>query len=235
MKVKRQKIFKDSLNLYRFIRLVLGKDIPDRQIARRWKMDEKNFHEFKEGNYPVPRLPKLVELAKVLGLSTHIICRVSNGAPAQKVHRLIKTGNSNELVKFLFNDIYEMFQSTSAHNKHHHDLFEKANDAIFVGDAKTGVIIDCNKAAEVLLGRPRKEIIGMHQSQLHPLQKKDYYKKHFKSHVKIGRIVETVRQQVVRKDGAIVPVLISARVMRINGRKVIQGIFRDISGQKRRE
>ncbi|MBI5778742.1 MAG: PAS domain-containing protein [Planctomycetes bacterium] len=229
---KKRKVFKDSINLYRFIRLVLGTEVSDRQIARRWKMDEKNFHEFKTGKYPVPRLPKLVELAKVLGLSTHIICRVSNGAPAQKVHRLIKAGDSNELVKFLFNDIYEMFQSTSAHNKHHHDLFEKANDAIFVGDAKTGVIIDCNKEAEVLLGRSRKEIIGMHQSQLHPLQKKDYYEKHFKNHVKMGRIVETDRQQVARKDGTIVPVLISSRVMKINNRKVIQGIFRDISGQK---
>jgi PAS domain S-box-containing protein len=235
MKVKKQKIFKDSLNLYKFIRLMLGKDISDRQIAHRWKMDEKNFHEFKEGNYPVPRLPKLVELAKALGLSTHIICRVSNGAPAQKVHRLIKTNNYSGLVKFLFNDVYEMFQSASAHNKHYHDLFENANDAILIGDAKTGEIIDCNKEAEILLGRPKKEIIGMHQSQLHPFQKKDYYKKHFKSHVKMGRIVEIGRQQVVRKDGTIVPVLISARVMRINGRKIIQGIFRDISGQKERK
>ena len=52
MPIKKTKIFRNSLNLYKLIRLVLGQKIPDRQIARRWEMDEKNFHEFKEGKYP---------------------------------------------------------------------------------------------------------------------------------------------------------------------------------------
>ena len=47
-------------------------------------------------------------------------------------------------------------------------LFEGANDAIFIADTKTNIILDVNRQAEQLIGRPRHEIIGMHQSQLHP-------------------------------------------------------------------
>jgi PAS domain S-box/PAS domain S-box/PAS domain S-box len=47
-------------------------------------------------------------------------------------------------------------------------LFEDASDAIFIADAETGTIIDCNPNAEKLIGRPREEIIGMHQTMLHP-------------------------------------------------------------------
>ena len=228
-------MFKDSLNLYRFIRLMLGEDISDRQIARKWKMDEKNFHEFKEGKYPVPRLSKLSELADVLGLNRYILCQVAEGIPARKIYRLIETNDHNGMIKLLSKQLYAAHMSVTAQRRRYRDLFEKANDAIFLADIKTGEILDCNKEAENLLGRSKKEIVGMHQSQLHPLQKKSYYKKHFKSHVKIGKIVETGIQQVLKKDGTIVPVLISARVMRINGKKIIQGIFRDISGQKGRK
>lgn len=48
--------YPDAINLYRFIRLVLGNKISDLQIARGWKMHEKNFHEMKLGKYPVPRI-----------------------------------------------------------------------------------------------------------------------------------------------------------------------------------
>lgn len=40
-------------------------------------------------------------------------------------------------------------------------LFETAADAIFWADPKTGLIINCNKAAETLLERKREEIIGV--------------------------------------------------------------------------
>ena len=83
----------DSLNLYKFIRLVLGTDIPDSHIAERWDIDVKNFHEFKTGVYPVPRLSKLEELAKVLGVNKHLVFEVAGGTPAQKVFDLIKNND----------------------------------------------------------------------------------------------------------------------------------------------
>ena len=58
-------------------------------------------------------------------------------------------------------------------------LFENANDAIFIADTKTNIILDANRQAEQLIGRPRQEIIGMHQTALHPPQQAEYYKDKF--------------------------------------------------------
>jgi hypothetical protein len=90
-----------SLNLYRFIRLVLGEQLPDRYIARKWDMDEKNFHEFKTGEYPVPRLEKVSELSSVLKVNKHLIFEVAEGVPAQKAYELVKNKNSSGQLRLM--------------------------------------------------------------------------------------------------------------------------------------
>ena len=90
-----------TVNLYRFIRLVLGPDISSRQIARRWKMDEKNFYEFRVGRYPVPRLERLEKLARMLGLNKYLVFQVAGGASADKVYNLIKKNNLPGQIKLL--------------------------------------------------------------------------------------------------------------------------------------
>jgi PAS domain S-box-containing protein len=99
---------------------------------------------------------------------------------------------------------------------------------------KTGVILDANKGAERLLGRSRRKIIGMHQSQLHPPEKVKYYTEKFLKHVRNNRTVD-FEAEIVKKDGTTVPVYISAAVMELQGKKAIQGIFGDITERKRAE
>src|SRR3984893_5318329 len=50
-------------------------------------------------------------------------------------------------------------------------LFESLGDAAFLIDAENGRIFDTNPQAEALLGRPRAEILGMRENQLHPPQR----------------------------------------------------------------
>ncbi|MFH1231088.1 MAG: hypothetical protein V1709_06275 [Planctomycetota bacterium] len=95
----------DSLNLYKFIRLVLGPDISDSHIAGQWRMDIKNFHEFKTGVYPVPRLGKLEEFALVLGVNKHLVFQVASGTPAQKVFNLIKKNDLPGQIRLLFGQV----------------------------------------------------------------------------------------------------------------------------------
>jgi len=47
-------------------------------------------------------------------------------------------------------------------------IFENAKDAIFWADPKTGLIINCNRSAELLLEKKREEIIGFSQTTVHP-------------------------------------------------------------------
>ena len=112
-----------------------------------------------------------------------------------------------------------------------HALFDNANDAIFIADVNTGIILDANKEAERLLGRSRRNIIGVHQSLLHPADKVQYYKNKFNAHVQSERVSD-FEAEIVKADGRTVPVCISAAVTELQGKKVIQGIFRDI-GERR--
>ena len=91
-----------SINLYRFIRLILGTGITDVEIGRRWRMNDKNFHEFKVGRYPVQRIERLEKLAPVLGVNKHLIFQVACGTSADKVFKLIKKNDLPGQIKLLF-------------------------------------------------------------------------------------------------------------------------------------
>ncbi|MDD4307985.1 MAG: PAS domain S-box protein, partial [Thermoplasmata archaeon] len=107
-------------------------------------------------------------------------------------------------------------------------LMERANDAIFIADAKTGILLDVNEKAVELTGIARKNLIGMHQGKLHPAEEIKRYEKIFRNHVKSGRAIEE-NLYVVHKDGHRIPVSISASIFEIGGRTVNQGIFHDLT------
>ena len=77
-------------NLYRFIRLVLGEAISDREIARRWGIDEKNLRELKQGMRVVPKLSRLLDLAEALGVHKYYVLEVASGVSAEAVHRILR-------------------------------------------------------------------------------------------------------------------------------------------------
>ncbi len=77
-------------NLYRFIRLVLGEEVSDREIARRWGMDEKNLRELKNGVRVVPKLSRLEDLAEALGLHKYYVLEAASGVPADKVYQVLR-------------------------------------------------------------------------------------------------------------------------------------------------
>ncbi|MEE9605324.1 MAG: PAS domain S-box protein, partial [Candidatus Scalindua sp.] len=114
-------------------------------------------------------------------------------------------------------------------------LIETANDAIFVADVETGSIFDTNKHAEVLLGIPADEIIGMHYTNLHPVEEEKRIKKLFEKYAKFNKSITSEDIYVQHKDGRKIPVEISTSVFKLRGKKVIQGIFRDITERKKAE
>ena len=110
--------------------------------------------------------------------------------------------------------------------------FEEALDAIFLADAQTGIILDCNHAAAELVGREKSELIGKHQRILHPPEEnKGEFSRTFRQHLreKKGQVLET---QAITKNGEIKEVAIKANVFELKGKRIIQGIFRDITERK---
>lgn len=111
-------------------------------------------------------------------------------------------------------------------------LFENAGGAIFVADADTGRIIECNHEAEKLTGLPRHKLIGMHQTELHAPHQAELYRRKFEANVARGGLFN-FECEVQHADGHTIPVWISTQIMLLTERKVIMGLFLDMSAKKR--
>jgi len=117
-------------------------------------------------------------------------------------------------------------------------LFENAADAIFIANENTGIILDVNRASENLMKMPKAEIIGKHQSELHPPEVKDYASKTFSKHKQFeaeNKLTRLIENKVLCSDGTSVPVEILASKVTFKGKKCLVGTFRDISERKKTE
>lgn len=111
-------------------------------------------------------------------------------------------------------------------------LFEGVLDPVFVADAETGILLDCNSAGTRLVGREKSELIGQSHTILHPPQENEgEFAATFKQHLgeKQGQTLDT---QVVTKAGEIREVAIKASLLEIRGKKVLLGVFRDTTQRK---
>ena len=111
-------------------------------------------------------------------------------------------------------------------------LFENAKDAVFLADTRTGNIIDVNAEAEKLLKRSRDEIIGKHQSFIHPPDRAAEAESLFREQIlTLGE--HPIEFEVIDSKKNRIPVEIKASVVRLDDSRIIsQGIFRDISERK---
>ncbi|MCK4870413.1 MAG: diguanylate cyclase [Gammaproteobacteria bacterium] len=113
--------------------------------------------------------------------------------------------------------------------------FEESIDAIFIADFVSGTLVDCNKAAEKLVERTREEIIGKPQRILHPDNEAlGALSKTFLQHTddSMGQALES---EVVTKSGDIKYVSIRANILNLQGRKLLNGVFRDVTARRRTE
>jgi len=119
----------------------------------------------------------------------------------------------------------------SSENKYRH-LFEAMSDAAFVIEEQSGRIIDTNAQAEILLGRPRENILGSNQSFL------------FAPEFAPGGIAALrdaagsdqtggCELEVIRSDGKTVPVHASVSRLELYGRHLLLALLRDISDRNR--
>jgi len=138
---------------------------------------------------------------------------------------------ANELLKKQIEERIRAEEKLKESEEKYRGLFENSGEAVFIVDTESGIILDANRQAEQLTGRPRQELIGIHQTQLHPDEEAEYYKKKFQKHIK-NDLVFDLEAEVVRKDGSVIPVFIYSNLIDLQGKKVIQGIFRDISKEK---
>ncbi len=113
-------------------------------------------------------------------------------------------------------------------------IFEAVGDAIFVADIETGLIVDCNLEATKLVHRDWADIIGKHQSILHPKQEGDGdFSRTFQEHAHGN--AEFIETQIITSDEELRDVEIKAGIFELNGKKAMVGIFRDVTVQKQNQ
>lgn len=113
-------------------------------------------------------------------------------------------------------------------------VFENCPDAIFLAYAESGIILEANKSASELMSMPREGLVGLHHSQLHPQEEAERYRAIFREHIQKGTAI-TQDVHIQRPSGELVPVDISARVLEVSGKRMVQGVFRDVTERRRGE
>ncbi len=110
-------------------------------------------------------------------------------------------------------------------------LFEGANDAIFIIDPSDGHFLDVNRKAEELTGYSRAELLRMRMRDIH----------HPRDAARVDkRLAQIVADgsgsfddaPMLKKDGSMALVDISASLIEYSGRKVCQSFLRDVTERK---
>ncbi|SMF82365.1 PAS domain S-box-containing protein [Tistlia consotensis] len=121
-----------------------------------------------------------------------------------------------------------------ASEQKHRAILDTCTDAILLADAESGGICEVNERAAELFGCTTRDLIGLHQSELHPLDERDRFRRTFREHLEQGRLL-VPDATILRNDGTVLPVEIAARPTVIGERPILVGFFRDISHRKQHE
>ncbi|MCS4057202.1 ATP-binding protein [Salinibacter ruber] len=141
--------------------------------------------------------------------------RVGGGKAAARVRGAVQDITDRKRREKILRRLREKYQG----------LLEGAPDAIFVASAESGRIVEANQAAASLLGAPAGEIVGRHQSELHPSGEAEKYRSLFETATEEAeaegmsfRQLEDGSQIYVETDsGERVPVEISATTVDLSG------------------
>jgi PAS domain S-box-containing protein len=127
----------------------------------------------------------------------------------------------------------EIQQALQQSEARYRAVFDASRDALLIADAHSGMLVDANPAALVLLGRSLEEIRSLHQKDVHASEDILAGTTAFHRYRSESGATE---HMLLRADGTRVPVEIAASPMRdAQGHDLVLGIFRDLTERRRAE
>lgn len=111
-------------------------------------------------------------------------------------------------------------------------LFNGAEDAILIADTATGELVDVNDKAVSLFGYTKSEMIGMHQTKLHPPEDFEYVLKKFQEFSK-NKDYQVVETNIINQWGRVKPVRITGGApFRVGKYVFTAAYFHDLSVER---
>ena len=185
-----------------------------------------------------PQFDKYMEKVRAQG-GTHGLMVMMTSSGERRIweyyNSLRTEGVAEPIVRGIARDITEQRLAEKAlreSEERYRELFENSRDAIYVHDLG-GRYVSVNRAAELLSGFDRQEILGKHYSNFIAPRNLRNARENFCR--KLDAPVETIYEaEVVCKNGHRIPVEISSRMIYRDEQPVgVQGIARDITERKR--
>lgn len=140
---------------------------------------------------------------------------------------------SIEAVVYTARDITERKQaeiSLRESEKNYRNLFEWANDSIFITDSSTDILLDVNEHAARRLGYTRKQLLHLPAEVISPPMDPEHRASVLRQLWKAGSV--TFEHFHVCKNRSQMPVEVSSRVVEYGGQLGIQSFVRDITDRK---
>lgn len=205
------RVYENSLQLYRFIRLVLGEEISDNQIARLWHMDVKNFNELKKGRLPVPRLERLEALAEVLGVDKSLVFDVAGGGHAERALALARGSDFRVLSEVLSESLARSLRELRAAEERLRGILDDFPEMI-QQISLTRRLEFVNKRALCRLCYSPESILAKNLEDLCPPEEAPRVVHHVDQALREGEHV--VRTAMLTAHGESIPVLLHSTLLR---------------------
>jgi len=114
------------------------------------------------------------------------------------------------------------------------NLFECLSEAALLADSVSGRVLDTNRQAEILFGRPRAQIVGSNVERLLTPPTLAEYRRQF-----AGATLPSERVlfegEIAPYEGQPISVSVSATPITLYGRRLVLALYRDITDRKKAE
>ncbi|WP_229389865.1 GAF domain-containing protein [Methanosarcina sp. DH2] len=112
-------------------------------------------------------------------------------------------------------------------------IFNNINDQLYIREPEGKSYMDVNQAVENRLGYDKEEILKMEAEEIIPAEYWDSVRENLKKIQSEGSRVYAAG--AICKDGTVVPLEVSARIINYEGKKTILSVARDITERKKAE